>query len=117
MPQAVIVEHRNHPPLTGRALKVTIVLAPAEVLAHPAPDTPRVTLRIRVSDRTVTAEIAAKSLRRAQATIREVGTEAVACILQGKLMVGDTLGEAGLSVQLKTKAQAPTEVAAQNQAG
>jgi hypothetical protein len=87
--------------LTGRALKVTIVLAAAEVLAYPEPDTPRVMLRIRVPDRTVTADIAAKSLRRAQATIREVGPEGVAVILQGKLAANDEIVEAGLSAQVK----------------
>jgi hypothetical protein len=44
VPQAV-VEHRTHPPLTGRALKVTVVLDAGEVLAYHVPNTPRVILR------------------------------------------------------------------------
>jgi hypothetical protein len=38
-----------------------------------APEGPRVTLRIRLPDRTITAEIASKSLRKAQTAIREAG--------------------------------------------
>ena len=106
----VIVEHKTHTPLTGRALKVTVVLNAAEILAQPVPEgKPRVTLRIKVPDRTVTADIAAKSLRRAQATIKENGVEGCAVVLQGKLNADNTLAEAGLTVQAKTKAEAPTK--------
>jgi hypothetical protein len=34
----VIVEHRTHPPLTGRSLKVTIVHQPTELLTHLVPE-------------------------------------------------------------------------------
>ena len=103
----VIVEHKTHTPLTGRALKCTVALSPAETLAQPVPEgRPRIVLRIRVPDRTVTADIATKSLRRAQATIREAGSDNCVCILQGKLVAGDAVLEAGLSVQLKAKAEA-----------
>ena len=78
-----IVEHRTHPPLTGRSLKVSIVHQPTELLTQPVPEAQqRVTLRIKRPRQTVTAEIAAKSPRRAQTTINEVGAEAVAVILQ-----------------------------------
>jgi hypothetical protein len=56
----------------------------------------------------MTTEIAAKSLRRAQTTINEVGAEAVAVILQSKLIANDVISQPGLSVQLKTKPQPPT---------
>jgi hypothetical protein len=106
----VIVEHKPHTPLTGRALKCTVALSPAEILAQPVPEgRPRIVLRIRVPDRTVTADIATKSLRRAQATIRENGVEGCAVVLQGKLNADNTLAEAGLTVQAKTKAEAPTK--------
>ena len=62
----VIVEHKPHMPLTGRALKCTVALSPAEILAQAVPEgRPRIVLRIRVPDRTVTADIATKSLWRA----------------------------------------------------
>jgi hypothetical protein len=86
--------------LTAKSLKVTLVLQPSEVLAFCCPDTARVVLSIRLPDRTVTVDIAAKSVRRAQTAIREYGTE-VACILQGRLGAGDVILEAGLSAQPK----------------
>ena len=49
-------------------LKVTTVLDGDDLLAITAPEgKPRVTLRIRLPDRTITAKIMAKSLRKAQA--------------------------------------------------
>jgi hypothetical protein len=104
----VIVEHKNHPPLTGRALKVTVLLDTAAILAQPVPEgRPRIILRIKVPDRTVTADIATKSLRRAQATIKEHGIEGCVAMIQGKLIAQDQIAEAGLSVQPKVKAEAP----------
>jgi predicted O-methyltransferase YrrM len=49
----------------------------------------------------VTAEIAAKSLRRAQRAIREAGTDNIVPLLQGRLAAGDVIAEAGLSAQPK----------------
>jgi hypothetical protein len=88
--------------LTATRLKVTTVLNAAELLAVPVPvGKPRVTLRIRLlPDRALTAEIAAKSLRRALRAIRETGADNVALVLQGRLS-GDTIAEAGLSAQPK----------------
>jgi|SRR5581483_4156722 len=98
--------------LTAKSLKVTLVLNPAEVLTLSAPDgKPRCIVRIDVAGRTLTADLNAKSVRKAIATIRESGAENVACILQGKLEARDVLAEAGLSAVLKVKpAEAPTEV-------
>ena len=62
---------------------------------------PRVRLRIRLPDRTVTADIAAKSLRKAQTAIREAGADSIALLLQGRLIAGDVIAEAGLSAQPK----------------
>ncbi len=42
-------------------------------------------LRIRLPDRTLTADIAAKSLRKAQTAIRNAGGDNVALVLQGRL--------------------------------
>ena len=54
----------------------------------------------------MTAEIAAKSLRKAQTAIREAGADNLALVLQGRL-TGDTIAEAGLSAQPKTPKAAP----------
>ena len=113
MPQ-VIVEHRTQAPapLTGSALKVTVVLDAAQVLALPPPPNgqPRTTLRIAVAGCIVTADIASKSLRKCQATIHEAGLDgAVAVIIQGKL-VDNTIAEAGLVAQ--PKLAKPTEAPA-----
>jgi hypothetical protein len=66
-----------------------------------------VTLRIRLPDRTITAEIAAKSLRKAQTAIREAGADNIALVLQGQLIAGDVIAEAGLSAQPKAAKPAP----------
>jgi hypothetical protein len=64
-------------------------------------------LRIRLPDRTVTAEIATKSLRKAQTAIRDAGADNIALLLQGRLVAGDVIAEAGLSAQPKTPKAAP----------
>src|SRR3954463_8880162 len=97
------------PNLTARSLKATFVLEPAQLAELEVRDgVPRVELRIEVAPdgtigqgRTVTTDIAAKSARKALATIREHGPDGVMAILQGKLGGGDVLLEAGLVVQPK----------------
>jgi hypothetical protein len=87
--------------LNARALKCTIVLDPAEVAQIVAPDgKPRTVIAIRLPDRRVSADLAAKSVRRAITMVREYGPEAVAAIVQGRLS-GSQTAEAGLSVQPK----------------
>jgi hypothetical protein len=94
--------------LTAARLKVTTVLDAAELNAIPAPDgKPRITLRIRLPDRTITAEIAVKSLRKAQTAIRETGADNIALVLQGRLIAGDRVAEAGLSAQPRAAKPAP----------
>jgi hypothetical protein len=84
-------------------LKVTTVLNAAELLAVPVPEgKPRVTFSVKFPDRVLTVDVAAKSVRKAQATIRESGADNVVLLLQGSLVAGDVLAEAGLSAQLKT---------------
>jgi hypothetical protein len=84
-------------------LKVSTALDPAELIAIAAPaDRSRVSLRIRGPDRIITAEIAAKSLRRAQTAIRVAGTGNITVMLQGVLAAGDVIAEAGLSAQPKS---------------
>ena len=90
------------PNLTARALKCTLVLDPAQLAELVVRDgVPRVELRIEVDGRLVTTDIAAKSARKALATVREHGPDGVMAILQGKLGKGDVLLEAGLVVQPK----------------
>jgi hypothetical protein len=108
-----IVEHRQHAStntntLTAKSIKATIVLSPAEVLALATPDgKPRCIVRVTVSDRTITADLNAKSVRKAIATIKEAGPDNISCVLQGKLGAANQLEEAGLAVQLKTKPPTP----------
>jgi hypothetical protein len=92
--------------LNSRALKVTAVLDPAEVAALPDPTTARTMLRIQVAGRIVTADVAAKAVRKAKATIAQHGPSEVAVIVQGKL-VGDSVLEAGLVAQVKVPKLAP----------
>jgi hypothetical protein len=99
--------------LTAKTIKVTLVLDAAQVAGLSAPDgKPRCIVRINVGERTITADLNAKSVRKAIATIREAGPDACATILQGKLQPDNTLAEAGLTVQLKTKAETPAMAAA-----
>ena len=50
----------------------------------------------------MTASVNAKSVRKAAATVAEHGPDMVAVILQGTLMLDNTLAEAGLVAQVKT---------------
>lgn len=89
--------------VTAQKLKCTLVIRGDELLNVPAPDgVPRVVLRVKLPDRVVSADIATKSLRRAQTAVRESGAENVACILQGVLVANDVIVDAGLSAQPKT---------------
>ena len=89
------------PILSTRAFKCTVVLDPAEVAQLAALDgQPRVKIDIRLPDRRVSAELNAKSVRRALATIGEHGPDGVAVIVQGRL-VGDTITDAGIFAQPK----------------
>jgi hypothetical protein len=100
----------SRPPgtLTAARLRVSTILNATELLAIAAPEgKPRITLRIRLPDRTVTAEIASKSLRKAQTAIREAGADSIALVLQGRLVAGDVIAEAGLSAQPKAAKPPP----------
>src|SRR5262249_24692176 len=63
------------PPRSPGALTASVRLAPDSK--------PRVTLRIRLPDRTVSSEIAAKSLRKAQIAIHEAGAVNLDLVQQG----------------------------------
>jgi hypothetical protein len=59
-------------------------------------------LRILLPDRTITAEINAKSLHKAQTAVREQGADNIALALQGHF-VGDAIAEAGPSAQPRAR--------------
>lgn len=86
----------------ARKMKVTTVLNAEELLAISVPDgKQRVALQVKLPDRILSAEIPAKSLRRAQSAVSEMGADNVVLVLQGNLLAGDAIGEAGITVQLK----------------
>ena len=69
--------------LTAPALKCSVVLPPAALIGVVVPDgVPRVTLRIQIDKRNLTASVAAKSVRRAIVAIADAGPENVAVVLQ-----------------------------------
>jgi hypothetical protein len=97
--------------LNARALKCTVLLDPTEVAQLVAPDgKPRTVIAIRLPDRRVSADLNARSVRKAVAAISEHGPDSVAVIIQGKL-VGDTIAEAGIVAQPKVRPQAAAEAA------
>ena len=99
------------PILNARAMKVTVVLDPAEMAQLAAPDgKPRVVIDIRLPDRRLSVDLNAKSVRRALATIAEHGPDGVSVIVQGKL-VADTITEAGIMAQPKVRPQTVVEAA------
>jgi hypothetical protein len=80
----------------AKALKVTTVLHPAAVAALTVPNgQPRITLRIKIAGRTLSADVNAKSLRRCITAVD------VAVVMQGRLE-GDLIPEAAISAQPKT---------------
>jgi hypothetical protein len=86
--------------LTASKLKVTLVLKAPELLEVPAVDgKARTVLRVKLPDRVVSADVATKSLRRAQTTIKAEGVDNVACILQGVLVANDVITDADLVVK------------------
>jgi hypothetical protein len=94
--------------LESRALKVTTLVDPAALVDVEVPNgTSKATLRITVGGRTVTAEVNAKSLRRAVTAINATGPDSVAVIVQGKLD-GSMITEAGIAAQPKAQKAATT---------
>lgn len=90
------------PTVSARSLKVTVILDPASLLAVPVPEgQPRVALTIRLPDRTVSADLNAKSVRKAIGAVREYSPDGCSCIIQGRLLAGDQIAEAGIVVQPK----------------
>jgi hypothetical protein len=96
--------NRRITPLSARALKVTLVLDPAQVgmvLAPLEQMQSRVTLSFTVEGRRLSADFVPRSIRK---MTREHGTDGVAVIVQGKLLRDDTIAEAGLVAQVRAPA-------------
>jgi hypothetical protein len=90
------------PVLKGRALKIIVPSEPTEIASLVTPEgQSRTELQIKVGGRSVFANIATKSLRKAIATIRETGTGGCVVLLQGKLGPNDVVQECGLMAQVK----------------
>jgi hypothetical protein len=92
---------------TARKLKVTAVLDAAPLMALAVPDSApaRTEITIAVGGRTVTADVASKSVRKLLKTIADNGPDKVVVIIQGVLAAGDRLEEAGLVGQVKVAAE------------
>jgi hypothetical protein len=92
---------------TARKLKVTMMLdaAPFTALRAVPDNAPsRTDITITVGDRTVSADLATKSVRKAVKTLIEHGPDNVVLILQGVLTSNDRLEEAGITAQVKAPA-------------
>jgi hypothetical protein len=88
------------PTITAKGLwKIVCVLNPADVLGITIPSgSPRCPITVRVPDKngtTYLADLNAKSVRKAQATLTAEGAENVSAIIQGRLD-GAQIAEAGL---------------------
>jgi hypothetical protein len=89
---------------TARKLKITAVVdaAPFVQLGVP-PDNapPRTNLVVAVGGRTVSADIATRSVRKVVKTLLEHGEQGVTLIIQGVLTADNRVEEAGLVAQVK----------------
>ena len=109
---------RSAPPgakVTARAVKITVVMEPAAVVAALQPFATvehHVPMVVEAEGRNLTAEFAPKAVRRALAAIREFGTDACVTTIVGKLRGDNSIAEAGLMAQPKTPKPAKDEQAA-----
>jgi len=94
---------------TARKLKVTaIVDATPFVALRIIPDNapPRTDLTIAIDGRTITADLATRSVRKAVKTLTDNGRDNVVLVLQGVLTASNRIEEAGIVAQVKAKAPA-----------
>jgi hypothetical protein len=102
--------------LTGRTIKATIVLDPAEVKALTVPDSGKVfTVRLTVGGTVLDVPLNAKSARKVVSQVRgaEPGAR-VSVVMQGKLELvspNATLKEAGMAVNVTVVEQPQTQAA------
>jgi hypothetical protein len=88
---------------TARKLKVTAVLDAAPFRNIPESAPPRIELAIALDGRTIVADIATKSARKAVKTLSENGADNVVLLIQGVLTARDKIEEAGLVANVKAK--------------
>lgn len=87
---------------TAKALKVSLVLDATDFVGVNVPDgQPRTMIEVQVDKRTVTADVASKSVRKAIATARAGGTANTTFVLSGTLGDTDVLLNAGLAATTK----------------
>jgi hypothetical protein len=87
---------------TARKLKITTLLDPAPFAAlGPISDNApsRTVITVEVAGRTVHADVATRSIRRAVKAIEEHGADGVTLLLQGSLAASGAINEAGLAAQ------------------
>jgi hypothetical protein len=98
----------------ARKLKITAVLenAPFVQMGVP-PDNapPRTTVTVSVGARTLVADLATNSVRKAIKTLMEHGPGNVVLVLQGALGAGDVVDEAGIVAQVKAQEAAGEKAA------
>ena len=87
---------------SARKLKITAVLDPAPFAGRRIPDdVPRVDVSVDVGGRTVTADLAAKSVRKAIKSLADHGVDGVALVLQGALSADNRIEDAGVTAQIR----------------
>ena len=96
--------------LGARSIKIVVVLDAAQVAEALRPFSAaeaRIPVVIAVDGRQLRFDLAPKAIRKCLATIAEHGADHVAVLVQGKLLPGDVVGEAGLVAQPKKVAPKP----------
>jgi hypothetical protein len=89
--------------LAAKNVKVTAVLDAAGFAGvEPPIGIPRVKLDIHYGEQRLSADIAAKSVRKAVAQLEVAGPDGANVIIQGRLGYGGKIDEAGLVVQPRT---------------
>jgi sRNA-binding protein len=88
--------------LQAKSIKATVLLDASDISRlRVLEGTSKVALRVNVGNRAITADLNARSVRRAVAAIQAAGEAGASVILQGRLE-GDVLLEAGIVAQPKT---------------
>src|SRR5258708_3299396 len=92
---------------TARKLKVTVMIDAAPFAAlRTVPDSApsRTDVTVTVGGRTISADLATRSVRKAVKTLIEHGTDNVVLILQGALGQNNRIEEARITAQVKVPA-------------
>jgi hypothetical protein len=87
---------------TARKLKVSLVIDAAPFAALRIPDdVPRVEVTVTVGGRTVSADLATKSVKKAVKALADHGVDGVVLVLQGALSADNRIDDAGIVAQIK----------------